>query len=142
MSVASWNTIAYVARYITKKINGEGSEELYARNGMIKEFLRCSKGIGKDYYIENRDKIYANDEIIIKNKKGTHKVKPPKYFDKLYKKDNEKAYKTIQRKRKSKAENLAKVTDTHSDKTRLERLADQEEYKEDSMKALRRQIEY
>lgn len=76
-----------------EKINGEGSEELYARNGMIKEFLRCSKGIGKDYYLENRDKIYANDEIIIKNKKGTHKVKPPKYFDKLYKKDNEKAYK-------------------------------------------------
>lgn len=77
---ASWNTIAYVARYITKKINGKYSEDHYAQNGQIKEFFRVSKGVGREYYEANKDKIYSTDEIIVKNKNGHNRTKPPKYF--------------------------------------------------------------
>lgn len=113
---ATWNTIAYTARYITKKINGEWSEQLYASNGKRKEFMRMSThpGIGKGYYDENKDDIYKNDKIMIKNKSGITYCKPPAYFDKLYEKENQKDWKRIQEQRKKdgKNKNLLKAERT------------------------------
>lgn len=42
-------------------------------------------GIGRKWFEDHKDEIYKKDEIIIrKYKGGTMKVKPPKYYDKLY----------------------------------------------------------
>ena len=46
ISEASWNNIAYTARYITKKINGKGSGSLYAEKGQrrsFSEFQECQE---------------------------------------------------------------------------------------------------
>lgn len=97
---ATWNTIAYVARYITKKINGKESEDFYAMQGELKEFFRCSTGIGKGYYDLHKEDIYKYDQILIKNKKGSHWVKPPKYFDDLYEQEEPEKMKQIKQNRK------------------------------------------
>lgn len=143
ISEASWNNIGYTARYITKKINGEGSEELYAANGKIKEFMRVSRmpGIGEGFYRKHWQEIYANDEIIIKNKAGIIKCKPPKYFDKLMEKEHPEEFKEIKAKRKFLAENQAKLKDQKTSIFRREQLKIEERSKEEQNLKLRRMME-
>ena len=49
---ASWESMAYTARYITKKQNGENGQRLYDDNGIISPFVRSSRkpGIGAAGY--------------------------------------------------------------------------------------------
>lgn len=103
---ANWQTMSYTARYITKKVNGEAEIELYYANGIIKEFFRQSRdpGIGKPYYDLHKEKIYESDSILISNKKGVHREKPPLYFDKLFEQENPEKWKEIKRKREQAAE--------------------------------------
>lgn len=141
ISTASWHTIAYTARYITKKINGKQSEELYSRNGLIKEFFRTSKGIGRKYYEQNKLEIYKHDKITIKTKQGTINCQPPKYFDKLFEKEYPKEFKQIKKRRKENTKQLNNVNDLKDELSRLERLKIKQSYKMDSLKALTRRIE-
>lgn len=83
----TWNSAAYTARYVMKKIKGPEAKDIYASMGLVPEFVRMSRreGIGKAYYEENKDKIYQHDEIVITNAKGLAKtIKPSKYYDRLY----------------------------------------------------------
>lgn len=101
ISECTWNTIGYVARYITKKINGEQAEWVYGQLGHDKEFYSSSNrpGIGKFYYDKHKDEIYEQDAVLVRNLKGTHLVKPPKYFDTLLKAENPERWEEIQEKR-------------------------------------------
>lgn len=78
----NWDTIAYTAGYTEKKLFGEIKEEIYAIKGQEPIFANMSRnpGIGREYFEENKNKIYENDEII--NSKGKS-IKPPTYFDRL-----------------------------------------------------------
>lgn len=80
---ATWKAMAYTARYTTKKIYGKESEKYYEELGVLPERCMMSKkpAIGKRYYEEHKDEIYAKDEIQLKNGRRT---KPPRYFDKLF----------------------------------------------------------
>lgn len=83
----TWQSAAYVARYILKKQKGECSEEIYRSKGQIPEFTRMSRkpGIGKGWYEENRDEIYKNDEVFVPRRGGgATKLKPARYFDRIY----------------------------------------------------------
>lgn len=82
----TWESIAYTARYMLKKQKGQFAEEYYKLKGQTPEFCRMSThpGIAKNYYEEHKDEIYKFDEITIAKKKGAFKIKPPRYFDKLY----------------------------------------------------------
>lgn len=77
----TFESAAYVARYVTKKITGEQSEEHY--NGRLPEFALMSRrpGIGKGWLEKFYQDIYVKDELILRNGK---KMKPPIYYDKLY----------------------------------------------------------
>lgn len=88
VSEASWNTIAYTARYITKKIKGKDAKIIYDSLGVEPEYLATSRrgGIGKPYYDKYWKEIYEKDQVIIHNTQGTIATQPPKYFDELYKK--------------------------------------------------------
>lgn len=143
ISDASWNNIAYTARYITKKINGKGSEDEYAQRGQIKEFLRVSKNpaIGKRYYELYKNKIYKNDEITIKNKNGVIKSKPPKYFDKLYEKEFPEKWKKLKKKRQKEIHNVLWVKDKTFSTGRLEHLGIEERSHEERHKKLIRSLE-
>jgi len=90
----NFESAAYVARYIMKKVTGHNSKAHYTETnpetGEITtrkpEFNKMSlkPGIGYDWYKQYKSDVYPHDYVIIKGKK----VKPPKFYDKKYKKDN------------------------------------------------------
>lgn len=77
----SFDSAAYVARYILKKITGPAAEQHY--NGNPSEFVCMSRrpGIGKVWFDNFKGDIYNKDFLTIKN--GL-KCRPPRYFDKLF----------------------------------------------------------
>lgn len=86
ISDLSYDTCAYVARYMLKKHKGQ-TASYYDEHHIAPEFSRMSlkPGIARSYYDSNRDKIYEFDQIIITGSDGKAKrVRPPRYYDKLY----------------------------------------------------------
>lgn len=81
---ATWDSMNYVAGYVNKKLYGKKALEDYDKAGKIPEFALMSNGLGKSYFDDKGHKIYENDEIITSKGKS---VKPPKYFDRLAKKE-------------------------------------------------------
>lgn len=143
ISNATWNNIAYTARYITKKINGIYSEDQYCSKGQIKEFLRTSRkpAIGKEYFNLHQDEIYEKDEIIISNKNGVQKTRPPRYFDKLYEEKDIDDMDWLKRKRQLTAKEKQKVKDRTTSLTRKEQLEVEERSKKPQVNALKRSFE-
>lgn len=77
----SFESCAYVARYVTKKITGPEADDYY--NGRVPEFVRMSRrpGIGNSWLEKYHKDVYPNDTIIIRD---NIKCRPPKYFDSIY----------------------------------------------------------
>ena len=75
----SYQSCAYVARYILKKQRGRQSDAYYGNR--LPEFCRMSlkPGIGFDWIVQNYESVYARDNIIINGKPR----KPPRYYDKF-----------------------------------------------------------
>lgn len=104
----SFQSCAYVARYIMKKQTGKNSV-FYTDRGLTPPFVRMSRrpGIGFEVYNEKKDKFYRFDELILTDSKGLPlKVKPPKYFDRLYEIDNPQRLEEVKAMRKASAENF------------------------------------
>jgi hypothetical protein len=90
----TFESAAYVARYIMKKQTGKDAESHYRRIdpetgeylNLKPEFNKMSlkPGIGCDFYKKYTSDIYPQDYVILRGKK----VKPPKYYDKQYKIDH------------------------------------------------------
>ena len=141
ITTATWDTIAYVARYVTKKIYGKESEEEYAQRGQTPEFIRMSRGIGKDYYEANKERIWKDEEIIVKNTNGAVSQRIPNYFVKLLEKENEEKAKTYKKHRKKIAETNAKVKDQSFSMGRLEHLKIEERTHDQKALSLKRKME-
>lgn len=117
IGACTFETVAYVARYVTKKVNGDEAFEHYY--GRSPEYITMSRrpGIGHDWLLSN-PQIYNYDEVIIR--KGI-RCKPPRYYDRLFEEIAPDFMEAIKEKRKVKA--LAKAGDDY------ERLAIKEQYK-------------
>ena len=98
-------------------------------------------GIGENYYKKNKEEIYKNDQIIIRNKKGVHTCKPPKYFDKLLEKDDPKLYEQIKEKRRKQQKDNLKVKDLQTSIDRLSQYEIEERSKLDQNYKLIREFE-
>jgi hypothetical protein len=87
----TFESAAYVARYVMKKVTGDEAEEHYQwadlETGEVKplkpEFVTMSRrpGIGKKWYEKYQSDIYPKDFVTLKGKK----YKPPKYYDNILK---------------------------------------------------------
>lgn len=73
----TFNSCAYVARYVTKKITGEGADAHY--QGLEPEFCNMSRrpGIGSQYVSKYMDEIKAHDSVIINGRE----VAIPRFYD-------------------------------------------------------------
>lgn len=137
----NWNTCAYVARYITKKVGIPTQKEYYNCLGVEEEFFRMSRrpGIGRAYYEKNKDKIYEKDELIIqKYGGGVMKVRPPKYYDKLYDIENPEQFEKIKKQRKKEQERLTKIKYNQTSKYKKDQLIAEEKTHEAKVQALKR----
>jgi hypothetical protein len=90
----NFETAAYVARYVTKKITGPLKLEHY--DGKVAEFCHCSlkPGIGHDFCEKYMTDIYTNDRLILSEK---IMMNPPAYFDKLLERSDIVRYEEIKR---------------------------------------------
>lgn len=146
----TWNSAAYVARYVVKKQKGETkgivdwSQDRLMLAGLQPEFTRMSRkeGIGRKYYEDNREKIYGTDEIVITNNKGLAKViRPPKYYDKLYDVEYPDDMALIKKKRVKMADNAMKLQLSKTSLSEKEYLQLKERNKQESIKRLKRAVD-
>lgn len=77
----TFESCAYVARYIMKKITGDMADEHY--QGRMPEYITMSRrpGIASDWFSKYSSDVYPKDFVTIRD--GI-KCKPPRYYDKLY----------------------------------------------------------
>lgn len=92
----TFQSAAYVARYIMKKITGSGSDSHY-ENGFdpetgevlfrTPEFNKMSlkPGIGAGWYDKFSSDVYPHDFVVVNGKK----CNPPRYYDKLLERSDE-----------------------------------------------------
>jgi hypothetical protein len=77
----TFDSAAYVARYIMKKVTGDGAEEYY--QGRVPEYITMSRrpGVASDWIKRYFDDVYPHDYVVIKN---SIKCRPPRYYDEIY----------------------------------------------------------
>lgn len=98
----TFQSISYVARYTMKKANKQyDSEWWYKSQGMDIEGISQSQDLGKWYYELHKHEIYENDYVPVLGKNGNFS-RPPKCFDRLYKKEFPEKYKEVINRRKEK----------------------------------------
>lgn len=134
----SWQTCAYVGRYVTKKMSGD-KEITYAERNVCKEFSLMSRkpGIGADYLSLHPDCLDFGS-INLSTPDGGLKIQIPKYYlDKLQLIDKEK-YDKIKEDRRRFANDRMLLKLSKTDLGLAEYLETCEENKKASVKALNR----
>ena len=104
---ATWQSMAYVSRYIVKKQKGPSSK-YYDEFGIVPEFMHVSNGISKDYYLANKDIIYDLDNLNVLHNKPVN-IKPPRYFDLMLKNDDPDLFKLIKNKREDSIDYITNI---------------------------------
>lgn len=97
----TFESAAYVARYILKKVTGDMAErhyqfvdfdtgEVYQR---VPEFARMSlkPGIGGPFFDKFKADIFPHDYVVVNGRK----CRPPRYFDKLYRRSDPDEYERL-----------------------------------------------
>jgi len=135
---ATWQSAAYVARYIMKKINGPKAVHHYERwdkNGEITDLLpeytdqSNRPGIGYAWYQKYKHDIFPGDFVPMNGKK----YPVPRYYDKLLERENPDLLAAIKKEREERAQ-LQK----NKENSTPERLGVREICKEQQLSSLKR----
>lgn len=98
----TFQSISYVARYTIKKANKEyKSDWWYKAQGLDVEAISQSQDLGKWYYELHKHEIYNRDLVPVLGKNGNFS-RPPRSFDRLYKREFPKQYEEVIQRRKEK----------------------------------------
>lgn len=125
----NFESAAYVARYIMKKITGDQAEEHY--QGRLPEYITMSRrpGIGKAWYDQFKQDVISKDAIVLRE--GMI-LRPPRYYDNILEKLDIKKMEEIKKQRKQKI---------NKKDNSPERLAVKERNKKRQLSQLKRSIE-
>lgn len=136
----NFETAAYIARYVMKKITGKKSKKHYehidADTGEITqrtpEFNKMSlkPGIGKGWLEKWETDVFPEGEVEMRG----HKMRPPKYYDRLYAKSNPEEWETLAWIREQRMQ-------LHKENNTPQRLATREKVKLAAIRTLRRTID-
>lgn len=106
----NFQAAAYCARYVTKKIYGDKSEDYY--QGLKPEYLVVSKGrkkpgedipgtgLGASWFIKNHTDVFPEDVCVVEGKR----YPVPRYYDELYEKMYPRAMAKVKEKRRINAQ--------------------------------------
>jgi len=110
ISAVTFDSAAYVARYCLAKFTGPEADEHYRyvcdQTGKVyrraSEYATMSRrpGIGRDWFVKFKSDCYPSDFLIVKG----HRVKPPKYYDKLFEKEDKIGFENVKDQRELKQE--------------------------------------
>lgn len=113
----TWETAAYCARYVLKKINGKQQEDHYwyvdKETGeawdVDPEYTTQSNrpGIGATWFERYWRDVYPKDFINVKTSKKLRKFSPPRYYDKLLEEKNPELHLQVKQDRIRKAQERA-----------------------------------
>lgn len=105
----TFESAAYVARYVMKKMTGEKAKKHYERidatTGELitvhPEYSRMSlrPAIGKNWITKYKDDVYPHDHVVTNG----HAAKPPRYYDNVLAKESPAAHLALKEHRKKKA---------------------------------------
>ena len=109
----SFETAAYVARYVVKKVTGKRAASHYGEfvdeNGevffnRVPEFTTMSRrpGIGRDWFDLWRSDVFPSDEVVIRGRV----MPPPRYYSSIYELSDSAAYARLKRIRAAKSDAL------------------------------------
>jgi len=138
IGAVSFESAAYVARYIMKKVNGKDAKAHYSYVGLDGEIIERKPeyttmsrrpGIGRDWYEKFKSDVYPSDFVVVNGKK----CKPPRFYDNLFELDSAVDFVALKKKRVERAI----VNDDNS----VERLAVREKIQSCKLKRLVRQFE-
>lgn len=109
----TYDSAAYIARYITKKINGGRSEEHYKRvdrdtgevTQRLPEYITMSRrpGIGKNWVLKYWGDLYPKDFVTVNGKK----FRPPRFYDSIYDIIDKQSMEDIKKQRTKKAKSVS-----------------------------------
>lgn len=100
----TFESAAYVARYVTKKVTGDAAVEHYMRSSvdgevinLQPEYVTMSRrpGIASDWFRKYGSEVYPSDEVIVRG----HSCRPPRYYDNLLEAAEPSVFDDIKRKR-------------------------------------------
>jgi len=108
----TFDSAAYVARYVTKKITGDAADSHYLRMDPVSgelyslkpEYITMSRrpGIASGWYDKWSSDIYPSDTVVVNGRA----CKPPKFYDRRLELDDSKDFDLIKRMRELKAKKL------------------------------------
>ena len=134
----TFESAAYCARYVMKKVRGEGSQDHYMWTDMetgevnpVKpEYATMSRkpGIGKTWFDKYKSDVFPNDYCVIRG----HEVRPPRYYETLL---SEEELKAVKEKRKKDAPEVYEHYDERMDRLWVSQLV-----KEEALKRLIRDL--
>jgi len=90
-----FESAAYVARYVTKKIKGPQAEKVYGERQPPFAVMSRRPGIGRGWIEKYKNDIYAKDYF----KYNGRNLRPCRYYDEFLKKEDPERYKQIKEKR-------------------------------------------
>lgn len=142
IGAVTFESAAYVARYVTKKVTGPLADLHYEFTDhetgeifmMEPEFSRMSRrpAIAKEWFQQFAADTYSSDSVVARGVE----MKPPKYYDKLFEISDAEAMKLIKHRRRKEQGRLAVKRNSTP-----ERLAVREEVKRAQLTQLKREIE-
>lgn len=137
----TWETCAYTARYVMKKLNGPEAQ-FYSDFNIEPPFSLMSRkpGIARQWY-EDHPGMFDYEYISVKTPTGGKKFRPPKYFDKLFDIDEPEKSAEIKAIRQKMAEEAKKAKLSKTSLSYLEMLQVEENAKLDSIKKLQRRLD-
>lgn len=103
----NYNSAAYVARYVTKKISGIEAPNYYGKRNAEFALMSRNPGIGAGYLEKYKSDMYPKDYFVHKGEK----VRPPRYYDYLLEKMDNDMLELLKERRRLKAEEKRPVSD-------------------------------
>lgn len=137
----TFDSCAYVARYMMKKQYGENSW-YYGSQGKVPEFINSSlkPAIGREYLEKNLENLYITNSITIAKNDATIITSLPKSYQEFIKQQDPEHYEKMKKKQKIIAESLERSRNLKTDLSPAEYRLKHCEALEEKTKALIREI--
>lgn len=134
----NWDTCAYVARYVTKKLNGPEAQ-FYKDHNIEPPFSLMSRkpGIGRNYFDSHKD-MFDQAYINVSTPEGGRKFKPPKYYKRLFELDDPEQAEQMRDASRRLANELARIKASQTTESYKESLETEENVHRNRTKVLRR----
>ena len=139
VGAVTFNSAAYVARYVMKKVYGANAREHYTAvdpsSGEVfertPEYTTMSRrpGVGAGWFARFGGDVFPADEVVLAGRR----LRPPKYYDRLFEVSNPNEMRSIKARRILEASK-------HSEDQTPRRLADREEVQKEKLSRLPRPL--